>query len=187
MMIETVHTSWIEFLIHIMLTLIVSWCSSSSCQWWEARNLAWNWVASLILLSLFTSLLAFSTLRPLLLRPFSMTAVFSGSANKNATCSNIKYRVSQKKIIIIYWITSFRNTLYVFNHWQKQYYSLMIVVDTLITFLFVLLISEVVGDSVVLSGHILDGWLPDGPGSLTIGVEAAVSDVSSSTPPASRI
>ena len=39
----------------------------------------------LILLSLLTSFLAFSTLKPLLVKPFSTTAVLKGSANRNAT------------------------------------------------------------------------------------------------------
>ena len=39
----------------------------------------------LILLSLLTSFLAFSTLKPLLVKPFSTTAVLRGSANRNAT------------------------------------------------------------------------------------------------------
>ena len=43
----------------------------------------------LILLSLLTSFLAFSTLKPLLVKPFSTTAVLRGSANRNATWRRI--------------------------------------------------------------------------------------------------
>ena len=43
----------------------------------------------LILLSLLTSFLAFSTLKPLLVKPFSTTAVLRGSANRNATWRGI--------------------------------------------------------------------------------------------------
>ena len=51
----------------------------------NSQNLHHSRIPYLILLSLLTSFLAFSTLKPLLVRPFSTTAVLKGSANRNAT------------------------------------------------------------------------------------------------------
>ena len=50
--------------------------------------------------------------------------------------------------------------------------------------LFILLVCEVVGDFVPQPHHVLDGRLPDSPGSLAVGVKAAVRDLTSSPPPA---
>ena len=52
--------------------------------------------------------------------------------------------------------------------------------------LLVLLVGEVVGDGVVLPDHVLDGGLPDGPGALAVGVEAAAPDLGRAAPPAAE-
>ena len=49
--------------------------------------------------------------------------------------------------------------------------------------LLILLISEVIGHLVVAPHHVLDGGLPDGPGTLPVGVKTAVGYGASSTPP----
>ena len=52
--------------------------------------------------------------------------------------------------------------------------------------LFILLVCEVVCNFVPQSHHVLDGGLPDGPGSLAVGVEAAVWDLATAAPPAAK-
>ena len=47
-----------------------------------------------------------------------------------------------------------------------------------------MLVSEVVGDGVVLSDHVLDGGLPDGPGALPVGVVAAAPYLAAAAPTA---
>ena len=46
-----------------------------------------------------------------------------------------------------------------------------------------MLVRKVVSDGVVLPDHVLDGGLPDGPGALAVGVEAAAPDLRGTAPP----